>query len=182
MTAPTPAIPTFTTGDLLTQTTLNAMTTNIGFLYSFLMGGFRTRKPICAVRVTTVQTIATGTTPGKIIDFDIDDIDTDNMWVATGRNTITINTAGIYRLYGQFGHIGPAANELDVAILVNGTNFNTDCVGRFNGSADVGNCAATVPLAAGAAVHLGVYQNTGSTQTISTGNGGTRLSAEWISP
>jgi hypothetical protein len=185
--APTPAIPTFTDGLIVTQTNLNGLGTNLKNLYSYLMGGFRTFKPICSVTTTADQSVTTSA--DGVISWDKDSIDTDNMWVATGKDHMTINTAGLYQLQLQV-HWGTdnATNLRAAKILVNGTNPTTnavaaDAVPAFTiGEGPVNNCSALVALNAGSSIYANRFQDSGATIPVKTVFGGCHMSAEWISP
>lgn len=187
MVAPTPAIPSFTDGLIVNAGNLNALGTNLTNLYSQGFGGFRTLKPICVIQLTANQSVAPSA--DNLIQWDAEVIDTDNMWVATGKDHMTVNTAGIYNIQLQLHWaVENAINIRAAKILVNGTDPTTaskaaDVVVAFtNGEGPVNNCSAIVALSAGSAIYANRFQDSGNTVSLRTGFGGCHMSAEWISP
>lgn len=179
MTAPTPALSTFTDGVVARAVDLNSLGLNITNLYNFTMGGFRTFKPQCAVRMTTGQSISSGT--DTVMSWSIADVNTDNMWVPGGPDHMTVQTAGTYFLYAQAVHQA-GFSTFAVRLLVNGTSSTTNAVGSFSASANGGNVSALVPLAAGATIYGSVLQTTGASVTLATTLGSARMFAFFVSP
>lgn len=180
MTAPTPAISTFTDGVVCHAADLNSLGSNITNLYNFTMAGFRTRKPQVAVHLANSAFSVPNATETNII-FDAADVNTDNMWLSTSGGQFTVNTAGTYLVYLQALTQGTFASY-SVTITVNGTSTSTNGVARFTAQADGGNVSAVLPLAAGATIFGFVLQNTGAAINLATTFGGARMFAYWISP
>ncbi len=179
MPTPTPAISTFTDGIVANAAGLNSLGLNLANLYAYTMGGFRTLKPQCAVRVNAAgQSIPTATE--TVISFDIADVNTDNMWNNGSPAQMVVQTAGTYFLYAQSVHQG-GFSTFAVRILVNGTAL-TNSVGSFSASANGGNVSALVPLAAGATIAASILQSTGGAVSLATGLGSSRLFAFFVSP
>lgn len=176
-TKPTPVIPTWTTGLVVHQYDLNCLPAHETNLYNYTLGGFRTNKPLAAVRCTTQTFPNAVDTP---IVWDTVDLDYDNMWSS---GFLTVNTAGVWRIYLQGSQNGGVGHSEVVYICVNGTSTVNNAVGTMApGSAITSTCHATVSLPAGSVIYGFLYQATGSPQTTQTTYGGTRMTAEWISP
>lgn len=180
-TAPVPAISTFTDGAAAHQVDLNTLTANLTNLYNYDLGGFRTNRPLAAVRCTT-ESFATGS--DTQITWDTVDLNYDSMWNSASTGQLTVNTAGIYRLYLQVAQNGALGFDENAFICVNGTSRQNNAVGTMNaGSGITLNCQATVSLAAGSTIYGFIFQNTGASQSVRTiYGGGCRLYAVWISP
>lgn len=180
MTAPTPAISTFTDGVVAHAADLNSIGSNLTNLYNYTMGGFRTYKPQCEVRVTST-TVSIPNAAETLVAFNTADVNTDAMWVGTSASQFSINTAGTYFLYFQAVHQAGFSN-FSVRLLVNGTSASTNAVGSTSGQANGGNVSAIVPLTVGATVYGDIYQSTGAAVNLATTYGGCRMAAYWISP
>lgn len=178
-TKPVPAVPTWTDGAVMHQYDLNCLPANQTNLYAYNLGGFRTNKPLAAVRCTT-QTI-----PNAVdtqVFWDTKDLDYDSMWSPSSTGQLTVNTAGIYRIYLQCSQSGPTA-VIVCYICINGTSTQNNSVGTMAPSTGLTVAAtATVGLAAGSVIYGFFYQATGSSQLVLTTSGGTRLTAEWLGP
>lgn len=179
MPTPSPALPTFTSDVMVTAVGLNAVGSNLTNLYSYTMGGFRTLKPICAVRATT-QTIPAGS--GQQLIWDTKDFDYDGMWNSGSTGLLTVQTAGVYRLHLNAGHNGPTGFTVAGYILINGTTISTNAVGSTNVGGSMVPASALMGLAAGATIYGFIVQNTSGSVSPATTSGGCRLTAEWVSP
>lgn len=180
MTAPTPAIPSFTDGVVVNAANLNAISSNLSNLYTYTQGGFRTSKPQCAVRLTNTTFSVPNATDTQI-QWNTADINTDNMWIGTLPGQMTVNTAGTYFLYCQAVHQA-GFSTYAVRLLVNGTSPSTNGVGTFSGTANGASISAMVPLAAGATIYGFVYQSTGAAVNLTTAFGSARMAAFFVSP
>lgn len=184
MAPPTPAIPAFTDGQIVSQGSLNALGANETNLYSYLMGGFRTRKPICVLRVTS-STLSVPNNTQFFVPWQSEDVDTDAMFNPSIDDRLTIQTAGIYRLEFTGAIKSGTGGKVFARILVNGTSEQIDAVtaesAELAGGISV-SCSAVVPLTAGSVVRYAIRQTSGAAQTIDNEFGGTRASAEFLSP
>lgn len=144
------------------------------------MGGFRTLKPQCEVRLTNAAFAVPNATDTQIL-WDVADVNTDNMWSSPSPGFMTVQTAGVYFLYAQSVHTG-AFSTFTTRLLVNGTSPSTNAVGSFSGNANGGNISAVVPLAANATIYGFVSQSTGGSVNLATTFGGCRMAAVWLSP
>ncbi|EOD66913.1 hypothetical protein [Amycolatopsis vancoresmycina] len=187
---PTPTIPSFTDGQIVHATDLNALASNLTNLYLYNNAGFTTQKPCAIVKQTSGQSIPNNA--DTVVNFQSAVINTDNMWTASVPGQLTIQHAGIYLLNGQvfYQAIGSPtlATNMGGYICVNGTTSSTNAVGAGGTNAGQGaagptaNMAALVNLAAGATVFLEATQTTGASQTLRTNFGGSFLAAIFITP
>jgi len=187
---PTPTIPSFTDGQIVHATDLNALASNLTNLYLYNNAGFTTQKPAAIVKQTTGQSIPNNA--DTVVNFQSAVINTDNMWTASVPGQLTIQHAGIYLLNGQvfYQAIGSPtlATNMGGYLCVNGTTASTNAVGAGGTNAGQGaagptaNMAALVNLAAGATVFLEATHTTGSAQTLRTNYGGSWLAAIFITP
>lgn len=181
MPTPSPAIPVFASDVMVTATQLNAVGSNLTNIYTYAMGGFRTRKPICAVRATATHAVPDST--ATILTWDTADLNYDAMWSAGSPTVLTVNTAGVYHLSVQPAHTGTGPNQLAGYILINGTSQTTNAVGAFNvGAGVMGTASALVALTVGTTIYGSIYQATGLPLNERTNLGGCRMVAEWVSP
>lgn len=183
MPTPTPAISTFASDVMVTATQLNGVGSNLTNIYNYTMAGFRTLKPICAVRVTGTISIPDST--DTVITWDTVDINYDNMWTSSSPTVITVNTAGVYRIHVQPAHTNSAGGGHQLAgyVLINGTSVATNAVAGFNiGVGQMGTCSALVGLSAGNTIRGSIFQATTLSQNLRTTDGGCRMVAEWVSP
>jgi hypothetical protein len=188
VTAPTPAIPGFTAGQLVAAAPLNDLAANLSDLYTAAQGGFRTRKPICATRITsTTRPVANNT--DVLVTWDVEDVDTDTMFTPGG-TTITCHTAGIYRV-GFSATLTPSGTLSGTPVLIGRVLVNTTTqtaaaaanytpMSSGNGSSVA--VAATVALAVNDVVRFYVRQNSGTAENFDVGYGGCRGFAQWLSP
>lgn len=190
MGVPTPAIPTFTDGQIVHATDLNALASNLTNLYNYNQSGFVTQRPCVIVQQTTGQSIPNNT--DTVVNFQSATINTDNMWTASTPGQLTIQHAGIYLLNGQvfYQAIGSPTLNTNAGgyICVNGTTSVTNAVGAGGANAGQGaagptaNIAALVNLAVNATVYLEATHTYGSSTTLRTNYGGSWLSAIFITP
>lgn len=180
-TAPIPPVATFVESTFAHQYDLNTLGANLTNLYNYKLGGFRTNRPLAAVRCTT-QTF-TNAVDNQVL-WDTVDLNYDNMWSASNTSLLTVNTAGIYRLYLQVAQNGGLGFGENAYLCVNGASTQNNSVGTMNsGSGLTLNCHATVSLATGSTIYGFIYQSTGASQSVRTiYGGGCRLAAMWISP
>lgn len=184
MPTPSPAIPTFHSDVMVDQTALNSVGSNLTNLYNYTMGGFRTLKPFTAVRATAGQTVAYNS--DTKITWDTVDINNDAMWASGTNDHLIVQTAGVYWIQIQPAiSATPGGCHMAAYICVNGTSTSSNAVG----AADVGSAAmlpavTLVGLSVGATIYGFVYQAqaSGLSTTLSSANGGCRLTAEWVSP
>lgn len=180
MTAPTPAISTFTDGVVAHAADLNSLGSNITNLYNYTMAGFRTLKPQVSVHLANSSFNVPNATDTQII-WDTADVNTDNMWISTSGGQFTVQTAGTYYLYLQVKEV-VSFSTYAVTLCLNGTSTSTNAVGQFSAQANGGNVSAILPLTAGNTIYGFVNQNTGAALSLSTQYGGCRMAAYWISP
>jgi len=179
---PTPAIPTFASDVMVTALTLNAVGSNLTNLYNYTMGGFRTLKPLCVLRVAGTVSIPSST--DRVIAWDTADVNYDSMWSSGSPTFMTVNTAGVYRLSVQPAHANSAGGIWQLAgyVLINGTAVATNAVAGFNIDGYMGTCSALVGLSVGNTIYGSIFQATGLSQNLRTTDGGCRMVAEWVSP
>lgn len=191
--APTPALPTFSAGEVTTAAQLNAVSSNATNMYSYLQGGFRVRRPMVSVRVTKEnREIATNT--DTRIGWDAADFDTDNMWTGVESEPIRINTGGWYRLGFQacLQPITAAAGSIVVARIGAWTGSGARSISAQSiavsygpGLVGVGtkaNCGQVAYLTAGYQIDFYVTQNMAATAALDNAFGGTRGFALWLGP
>ena len=194
MATPTPAIPSFTDGNVLSASQLNALGSNITNLYNYNQGGFNTQRPCVIAIQTTSQNINSAT--DTLVSFNSAPVNTNNMWVASQATQITIQTAGIYWIFTQVRWpviSGPAFNIAGACnIYKNGTNPPTNTIATSvslllgNASPVSGGTVNTAGiitnLAVGDVLYLDVWQNCGGTLGLGTSFGGTYLGAIFLTP
>ncbi|MFD2421678.1 hypothetical protein [Amycolatopsis pigmentata] len=184
MATPTPAIPTFTDGQIVHATDLNALASNLTNLYNYNQASFTSQRPCVIAKQTTAQ----GTTAGTFTtaNFQAAVINTDNMWTASVPNQVTIQHAGIYYVFSQTRYPTTAyntANAVDAYILANGTAFSNSITGQSmiptGNSIGTTIVATTITnLAAGSTLYLGVQTNFNF--NLDTGVGGSFLGAIFL--
>jgi hypothetical protein len=186
---PSPVVPSFTDGIVVHQADLNALASNLTNLYAYNQGGFRTQRPAVIAATTATQTISPST--GTLVSFGTASVNTDNMWTGSTATQITVNTAGIYWLFGQarWPAISGANlnNGLVCNLLVNGLAtanvVATQTLPMLNlspGATNQVGCIAN--LAAGAVVYLDVFQNAVGSITLQNDYGGSFLGAIFMTP
>lgn len=190
MPAPTPAIPSFVDGSVVHQADLNALASNLTNLFNENQGGFRTQRDCVITTRTTLQTINNST--DTLISFSSASVNTNNMWTASQPTQITIQTAGIYWIFGQvrWPVIAGSTQAMGMSgsILVNGTSYLANgvaaqlCAPVNAGSGISAVVGCLVNLAVGAVVYLNAWQNTGAAVTTNTDGGGTFLGAIFLTP
>lgn len=187
MTAPTPAIPTFTDGVPVHQGSLNALGSNILNLYNFTMGGFLNAPPLCIVSQTSAQSI--GTNAFTPVTFQSAVVNSPTMWVASVPGTLTVLVAGVYMITGQIlwsNATATGGREADIAI--NGS-AQANAIARSNAPGSTvlqvaNNPTAFYRLGVGATIQMTGWQNSGGALSTVVGVSvlTTSLSALWISP
>lgn len=175
MTAPYPAVPTFTDGALVQQYQLNGLAQHINDLYIRNLGAFRTTVPVCTLRLTSTQSIAYNT-DARVASWDVADINTDNMWSSANPSYMVVNTAGIYVVFAQIVTQGTATN-LGVRVVVNGFDYINDAVGSYEAVALAGHAQAVVYLPAGSVVSTWVFQTNKNPGVLDTAHGSCRMGA-----
>lgn len=187
MTAPTPEIPTFLDGIPATQQDLQDLAGNLQDLYALTLGGFRTRPPQCQARMTSAQTVASGT--DVLLSFGAQDYDTDGMFAPTS-SIITIVTGGLYRV-GFHAHLAPVTASAGAVQLCRMTrNSTSPSTGTIAGGSSIlesnyGSCASCsiqIRLTAGDVLRCYVRQSSGNSTSILLTHGGARAYAHWIAP
>lgn len=194
MAVPSPAIPTFVDGNVLSASQLNALGSNISNLFTYNQGSFNTQRPCVIAKQTTGQTILT--TSDTLVNFNTAPVNTNNMWTASVANTITIQTAGIYWVFAQTCWPVIAGPSFSIAgatnLFKNGTNPPSNTIASdvslllgqvAPASAGTTNTVGIITnLAVGDVLHLDVWQNCGGTLTLGTAFGGTFLGAIYLTP
>lgn len=199
MAIPTPAVPTFTDGQVVHATDLNALGSSITNLFNYNQGGFSTQRPCVIASQTTGQSIPS--ISDTLVTFNTAAVNTNNMWVASQANQITIQTAGIYWLFSQIrwpsltqsvgnisGTVGDILKAVSSSILLNGTNAQTNSVATQlipyvnTGAGPATQCGLIANLAAGSTVFLNAWQSALGSQTLPTNFGGSYLGAIFLTP
>lgn len=187
-TAPTPAIPSFTDGTIVHQSDLNALANNLTNLYNENQGGFRTQRDCVIATQTTGQNILNIT--DTLVSFN-SALNTNNMWIGSQPNQITIQTAGIYWIFSQVRWpviASPALTTVCASnILANGTSTANTIASNLlpfvNSGAGCSTQAGVIAnLAAGAILYLDVWQSSGAAQTLQTNFGGSFMGAIFLTP
>ena len=188
MTAPTPAIPTFTDGTIVHQAALNALGSNLTNLYSFCLGAFVNSPAFCITNQTSAQPIPNTTT--TVVNFSSTVINTNNMWVASQPGQLTVQTAGTYLLIGKVRYGAAAGGTFRFAeVLINGTsspgNVVADAVAP-PGSAGSGSAATAsiaYRLSVGSTIYLAALHDAGaSLNTNVNAVINSSLIAVWLAP
>jgi hypothetical protein len=183
-----PALPAFVDGTVVHQGPLNDIVTNINILADNTAGKRQAAqylRPKCTLQKNATQSIASAGTP-TLISWTSANTNTDNMWVGSQANQVTIQTAGLYALMVSVIWLGGLTTSLarsDAWILVNGTGVGNIVAGQsssiYNGGWWI-HVATVAQLAAGAVVYFGVDQNSGSSGTLDTNFGGCQASATFL--
>jgi hypothetical protein len=187
VTAPTPALPSFVDGTAPSAGDLNALTTNINNLYGYGQGGFRTLRPMVVLRTTRSRTLPNNA--DTVMQWDVDDVDTDDMWTGIVSEVVSINTAGVYRVGLQVAaDANPGSKTLLAGrILLNGTSGSADAISSSFApyealTSSIVSVSVVAPLAAGDELRFSAIQQSGSTVNLGLGSGGSRAFALWVSP
>ena len=183
MATPAPAIPTFTDGNLVHATDLNALASNLTNLYTYNQASFTSQRPCVIAKQTTGQSVAN--TTDTLMNFQAAAVNTDNMWVASVANQVTIQHAGIYWLFSQVRWPPTTGTAVSSSILVNGTvpanAMGTQLIPAVNtGAGPATQNGLIANLAAGATAYVNAWQNTGASLTTPTDFGGTYLGAVFL--
>lgn len=193
MTAPAPAIPSFVDGQVVHQGDLNALAQNLTNLYAYNQGGFRTQRPCVIAKQNNSQPVNNQT--DTLLTFNAAPVNTDNMWVVSAPDRLTIQTAGIYFLFSQVRW--PSLSGINQGsvfasnLMVNGTNPLTNTIATQTALAilqttpdnagPTPQCATVANLSVGAVVYLDVWQNCGN-QVTQANFGSTFLGAVFLTP
>lgn len=189
MAVPTPTIPTFTDGQIVHATDLNALGSNITNLFNYNQAGFQSQRPCVIATQTTGQSIPVGA--NTLINFQSAAVNTDNMWTASVANQITIQHAGIYWVFSQtrYPSVTNALNySVTASLLANGTAVPQNAVttaSQIPASIGAGTsliAASLINLAAGATLFLNAWQSTGGAITLGTDYGSSYLGAIFLTP
>jgi hypothetical protein len=181
-------MPTFTDGTLVAQGPLNLLSTGINNLSTYLLGAVPPRSyvPQAALHQTVAQSIPNIT--DVLLSFTTADSNTDNMWVGSQPNQLTVKTAGTYAVFAQASLKGTSPDNY-LFILMNGTNTSTNSVaedhqnGNNSGDGCLLHCSALLPsLAAGATFYVSVWQNSGAGFTTAIDRSTARFYAWRIGP
>lgn len=188
MTAPVPALPTFTAGQVPTATDLAGITDNLFNLYNYSMGGFRIDRPLVSLAVG-VENFELTNGSDRAIAWDERIVDTDNMWSGTEPDRFVINTPGLYR-FGLSVALAPVtaplASTLGLRITFDGNlaSFSAAVVYGTYDSGSGGGAVITTEsaVAQGTIVQGWAIQDTGTTVACDPRFGGTRMWAIWEGP
>jgi hypothetical protein len=171
------------------QADLNALATNLTNLYAYNQGGFFTQKPTVICQQTTGQAVANST--DTLVSFGSAPINTNNMWVASQPTQITIQTAGIYFVFGlvPFPLLGSPtlATVCTANLWVNGTSPSnavngTDLPFVSQGAGSAPQASYLGNFAVGATLYLDAWHTAGSTQTLRVSPYGAILVAIYLTP
>lgn len=117
------------------------------------------------------------------ISWDIEEWDTDNMWVIGSPTRITINTPGIYVVTANALITSNATGLRELNFLVNGAVVGAvNANNAVNGTNHGATLSRTWKLGIGDFLETRIFQNSGGTLTIvaSGGHWWTNFSATWI--
>jgi hypothetical protein len=192
MTAPTPPIPTFANGQTDTTTRLNDLSANLGDLYDYTQGGFRTRRPICVVRMTRENREVPSNTD-RLLQWDATDVDTDHMYSNIFSEIIEIQTPGLYRVGLQVALQPITAPDTAIAAcrlgLINSVSTadaaQTFAVGFGPYISGLGaglHCSVTGGFLRGNRIGAFLTHTAGAAVAIDPAFGGTRMYAIWLGP
>ncbi len=97
-----PPLPSFVDGQLVRQSQLNALSANLRYLQSSVLGGQSGHKPLTVLRAVLATVCPSGA--ATLIKWDTADQNTDNAWsYAVDPYTVNVQTEGYYRIYFQAG-------------------------------------------------------------------------------
>jgi hypothetical protein len=191
VTSPYPALPTFTDGTALTDASLNALSSNLGNLYTQTQSGFRTVKPMCVVYADLDPAFAPASGVNELMPWDTVFQNTDAMFVTSQNTLFTVYSPGWYRISLQIHFDTVATGIRACKILINGTDPNGNAVSAdarnpvTDGEGTVLFCSALVDCPKDTQIRANLYQdNTGDDVVSSTVTdfSGSFMSAEWIAP
>lgn len=187
MGVPSPTIPTFTDGSLLHATALNALASNLTNLYNYNQGGFSTQRPCVIAVQTTGQSIPNSS--DTLVNFNSAPVNTNNMWVASQPTQITIQTAGIYYLFGAIHYplLGSPtlATDATAELRLNGTGPGNAVMGAdlpyvSNGAGTIPQTSYLANLASGAVLYLNAWHTAGASETLIASPYGSTLAAIFL--
>lgn len=189
MAVPSPTVPSFTDGVVLSASALNALGSNITNLWNTSNGGFRTQRDCVIATQTTGQSIANST--DALISFNGAPVNTNNMWSPSSATQITIQTGGIYWLFGQVRYPAIASPTLATVctanLWLNGTTpgaaiAGTDIPLVSQGAGATPQVGTLRNLAVGAVLYLDAWHTAGVSLSTITGSGGCFLGAILLTP
>lgn len=189
MAVPSPTIPSFVDGSVVHQADLNALASNLTNLFNENQGGFRTQRDCVIATRTTVQSINNIT--DTLASFAQAPVNTNNMWNPSQASQITIQTAGIYWVFGQVRWPSIASPTQSMgfsgSVLANGTAYanaiGTQLLPPVNtGAGPTCQIGSLVNLAVNATLYLNLWQSTGVAQSTNTDGGGCYLGAIFLTP
>jgi len=189
VTAPVPALPTFTAGQVPTATNLAGITDNLFNLYNFTMGGFRKDRPVVVVGVS-VENFELFNGSDRAIVWDERIVDTDSMWSGIDADKLIINTPGVYR-FGLSVTLqpvtAPLGSTIGVRIATDGdiANFSAGVsYGTYDSGSGGGAVITTDSIIIGTSTYVQGWaiQDTGTVVACDPRFGGTRMWAVWEGP
>jgi hypothetical protein len=150
-----------------------ATATNVGGAVTLTVPGAVGSSIRCRARKSTTTAVATGAVTA--IALDTEDWDTDTMHsTVTNTSRITVNTAGLYLVTGQFGTTGAVTGTLIVILRLNGTTNLAAQTVPNTGTFSYGEAAETYNLAATDYLELCYFSSNACTLDI--GSAGQSLS------
>lgn len=183
-------MPIFTDGQIVHQGDLNALSTGINNLATYMLGATLPRSyvPMIKLQRAAAQTIPTGT--DTLVSWDtVVGPNNDTMWVASQPTTVSIKTAGSYVVLAQGSLATNTTGSRYMQILLNGTDSTTNAVAMDNqaganwGDGNMMRAAVLLPgLSAGSTIYLNLWQNSGGNLSTLVGRGACTLSVWRVGP
>lgn len=188
MTAPTPALPTFSEGVAVTHGDLNALSTLAGYLYGRVLSSFRTNRPMVRVRQASASPQSIPANADTLMQWQIEDYDTAGMFAPTS-GIITVTVAGVYRVgaHVQLNNVAGTDRLMWVRITRNSTTAGSGILtagtapGR-PGTLTAAACSDLVPLGVGDTLRCFVRQTGTGAASVFTSFGGAKFYAQWVAP
>ncbi|HEY2763416.1 MAG TPA: hypothetical protein VGJ13_05300 [Pseudonocardiaceae bacterium] len=175
-------MPTFTDGVVVHQASLNALSTGINNINSLLTGAVAPRAYVPTAAAYTNASHNVNSAADTIITFDAALTNNDNMWVASNSN-FTVNTAGIYIIYGQVHFASNNTGSRAVHLLLNGTAVGNSVAAHNHPGMTTGDGVALTAisppwsLSVGATIYMSVYQDSGGLLATTVTFSGTYMAA-----
>jgi hypothetical protein len=122
-------MPTFTDGTVVHQGDLNLLSTGINNLSTYSLGAVPPRSyvPTLKLRKNAQQTIPTNANTN--VSWDTIDVNNDSMFTLSANTVITIQTAGSYAVFAEFGWVQNSTGGRVLWVNKNGTNPTTAGIG-----------------------------------------------------
>lgn len=189
MAVPTPAIPSFTDGLVVNAAALNALAANLTNLYNYNQGGFSTQRPAVIAVQTTGQVITSST--DTQITFNSAPINTNNMWTASQNNKFTIQTGGIYVVFGLIPYGNNASSTISIVgtanLWVNGTSPSNAVAGNDQQFVNAGlgispSFTYIGNFAAGTVLYLDAWHTSSPSTTLRVSPYGAIMAAVFLTP